>query len=69
MATRTRTYRVAYAVTRTEFYDIDAGNERDAEQRAFEDGMLVKEGDATNVEFCWIERRPTPIVEPKRGAK
>ena len=57
MAKRIKTYRVAYAVTRTEFYDIDARNERDAEERAFQDGILVKEGDTTNVELCWIERR------------
>jgi len=65
MATKLKTYRVMYTVTRAEYYDIDARNKRDAEERAFEEGMLVKEGDATNVE-CWeIERRPTP----KTGAR
>jgi hypothetical protein len=69
MAKRIKTYRVAYAVTRTEFYDIDARNERDAEERAFEEGMLVKEGDTTDVVFCWTERRTVLVGPTKAGAK
>jgi hypothetical protein len=69
MAKRIKTYRVEYAVTRTEFYDIDARNERDAEERAFEEGTLVKEGDTTDVVFCWIERRPASVAGAKRGGR
>lgn len=68
MARKLKTYRVAYAVTRTEFYDIEARNEKDAEERAFEDGMLVEyKSDTTNVVACWTERRTTPTAGPKRG--
>jgi hypothetical protein len=52
MAKQPKTYRVMDTVTRAEYHDIYARNERDAEELAFEDGMLLKEGDATNVD-CW----------------
>lgn len=67
MARRITTYRVAYAVTRTEFYDIDARNEKDAEERAFQDGVLVEdEGDTTNVVACWTERAPSDSAKRTR---
>lgn len=69
MARRITTYRVAYAVTRTEFYDIDARNEKDAEERAFQDGVLAEEGETTNVVFCWVERRTVLVGPGKRGAR
>ena len=45
-------YRVLYAVTRAEFYEIEAASESDAEHTAFEDGNLVRVGDTTDVFAC-----------------
>jgi hypothetical protein len=69
MAKRIRTYRVAYAVTRTEFYDIDARNAKDAEARAFQAGVLAEEGETTDVVLCWVERRTVLVGPARRVAK
>ena len=51
-----RRYRVLYSVTRSEEYEIDAGNPTEAEERAFTDGEFVdNSGDTTNVISCGIE--------------
>ena len=44
-----RKYRVLYAVTRAEYYEIEAANETEAEDAAFGDGCLVLVGDTTDV--------------------
>jgi hypothetical protein len=67
MAKQITTHRVAYAITRTEFYDIDARNEKDAEDRAFEDGILAEEGETTNVVFCGVERRTVLVGRTREG--
>ena len=53
---KTRKYRVLYAVTRTEYYEIEAANAKEAQDRAFEDGEITDDGgDATNVVPCEVE--------------
>jgi hypothetical protein len=48
-----KTYRVLCAVTRAEWYEIEAPDEEIARNIAFTDGELVKQGDTTNV--CEVE--------------
>ena len=64
-----RTYRVLYAVTRSEYYEIEAANPQDAEDRGFEEGELTS-SDATSVEACDVEqiKRRAPR-KAKGGAK
>jgi len=53
---KTRKYRVAYAVNRTEYYEIEAANATEAEELAFEEGEMTDDsGDATSVEACDVE--------------
>jgi hypothetical protein len=53
---RTRKYRVLYAVTRSEYYEIAAANAKAAEDRAFEEGELIDDsGETTNVVACSAE--------------
>lgn len=53
---KTRKYRVLYAVTRSEYYLIEAANAKDAEDRAFEEGEMIDDsGDTTSVEACDVE--------------
>ncbi len=51
----TRKYRVFYAVTRGEYYEIEAANAEEAEDRAFEDGEMTEMGDTTNIVGCGVE--------------
>jgi hypothetical protein len=53
--TKTRKYRVLYAVTRSEYYEIEAANAKDAEGQAFAEGELADTGDTTNVVACDVE--------------
>lgn len=50
-----RTYRVLYAVTRSEYYEIDALNRANAKARAFEEGELV-DSETHDVQCCGVER-------------
>ncbi|MFZ1110280.1 MAG: hypothetical protein WAN43_18265 [Rhodomicrobium sp.] len=50
-----RTFRVLYAVTRSEWYEIDAPDEDTARQTAFSDGELVEQGDTTDVSDWDVE--------------
>jgi hypothetical protein len=53
---RTRKYRVLYAVTRSEYYEILAENPKEAEDRAFSDGELIEHsGETTDVVACDVE--------------
>jgi hypothetical protein len=53
---RTRKYRVLYAVTRSEYYEIEATSAREAEDRAFSEGELVDDlSEATSVVECDVE--------------
>jgi hypothetical protein len=63
-----RTYRVLYAVTRSEYYEIEAANPQDAEDRAFEEGELTS-ADATSVEACDVEQIKRPAPKAKGGGK
>ena len=52
----TRRYRVLYAVTRSEYYEIEATSAQDAEDRAFPEGELIEDmSEATNVVACGVE--------------
>lgn len=48
-------FRVLYAVTRGEWYEIDAVDEEAAFRDAFTDGELVEQGDTTDVIDCDVE--------------
>jgi hypothetical protein len=50
-----RKYRVTYIITRTEHYEIDAANKKEAEDLAFSDGEFVDSGEMTSVEPFEIE--------------
>lgn len=53
---RTRRYRVLYAVTRSEYYEIEATSPQDAEDRGFSEGELNHDmSEATNVVECDVE--------------
>jgi len=53
---RTRKYRVLYAVTRSEYYEIEAASAKEAEYRAFAEGEISEDsGDTTNVVACGVE--------------
>lgn len=55
-ANQTRKYRVLYAVTRSEYYEIEAADAKDAEDRAFADGEFMEHsGETTNVVACNVE--------------
>jgi len=55
-AKKTRTYRVLYAVTRGEYYEIEASSAKEAEDRAFAEGELVDDrGETTDVVACDVE--------------
>jgi hypothetical protein len=49
-----RKYRVLYAVTRSEYYEIEAANPTEAEDTAFGDGTLVLVGETTDVTDCEV---------------
>jgi hypothetical protein len=52
----TRKYRVLYAVTRTEYYEIEATSSEDAEDRAFSEGELIDHwSETTDVVGCEVE--------------
>lgn len=53
--TAARKYRVHYAVTRSEFYAIEAATPEQAKALAFSDGELVEHGETTNVTDCGVE--------------
>ena len=50
----TRKYRALYAVTRGEYYEIEAANEAEAEDLGFTDGVYVDSGETTDVTTCDI---------------
>lgn len=52
---RLKTYRVLCAVTRAEWYQIDAPDEATARRTAFCEGRLVESGDTTDVTECDVE--------------
>lgn len=53
---RTRKYRVLYAVTRSEYYEIEATSAKEAEDSAFSEGELIDDmSEATNVVECDVE--------------
>jgi hypothetical protein len=55
-AKRIRKYRVLYAVTRSEYYEIEAADPKDAKDRAFEEGTLIDDsGETTSVEAYDVE--------------
>jgi hypothetical protein len=55
LKTKTRKYRVLYAVTRSEHYEI-AANAKEAEDLAFSDGEIINDsGETTNVVACDVE--------------
>jgi hypothetical protein len=61
-----RKYRVLYAVTRSEYYEIEAESADQARDLAFSDGKLLDLGETTDVTDCEVEdigpvtrRRPT----------
>jgi hypothetical protein len=55
-AKRLRKYRVLYAVTRSEYYEIDAATPKEAEDRAFEEGRFIDDsGETTNLVACDVE--------------
>lgn len=54
--TKTRKYRVLYAVNRSEYYEIEAASAKEAEDRAFSDGKLIDDrGETTSVVACDVE--------------
>jgi hypothetical protein len=61
-----RKYRVLYAVTRAEWYEIEAPDADEARRAAYADGNLVLIGDTTDVTDCEdveIEVFSVPFVE------
>jgi hypothetical protein len=54
-APRLKKFRVLCAVTRAEWYEIEAPNEHTARQNAFCEGELVETGDTTDVAECDVE--------------
>ena len=50
-----RRFRVLCAVTRAEWYEIDAPNEETARHQAFCEGVLVEIGETTDVAECDVE--------------
>ncbi|MGO9172228.1 MAG: hypothetical protein ACLP7P_09715 [Rhodomicrobium sp.] len=54
-APKLRKFRVLYAVTRGECYEIDAPDEATAFAEAFEEGHFVETGDTTDVVECDVE--------------
>ena len=59
-----KTYRVLYAVTRSEWYEIEAPNKATALFLGFLDGRLVDTGDSSNVEDCYAEEVTAAEVQP-----
>lgn len=55
----TRKFSVLYAVTRGEYYQIEAANEEEARDRAFTDGDLVEVGETTDVVPCEVDEIDT----------
>ncbi len=53
-APKLRKFRVLYAVTRSEWYEIEAPDVDTAEGQAFEEGELIDQ-DTTNVTTCDAE--------------
>lgn len=53
--TQPRKYRVLYAVTRSEYYEIEAATVEEAADQAFSNGALVETGDTTDVVDCEVE--------------
>jgi hypothetical protein len=51
-----RKYRVLYAVTREEYYEVEAASADEAVDTAFQDGELVESGDTTNVVDCDVQK-------------
>jgi hypothetical protein len=58
-APKLRTFRVLCAVTRAEWYEIDAPGEHTARRNAFCEGELVETGDTTDVAECDVEEVPS----------
>ncbi len=52
---KTKTFRVLYAVTRGEWYEVEARDADTARDIAFSDGALVEVGDTTDVVDCDVE--------------
>lgn len=50
-----KTYRVLYAVTRGEWYEIKAKSAGAARKAAFSDGALIDGGETTDVVDCEVE--------------
>jgi hypothetical protein len=51
-----RKFRVSYAVTRTEHYEIEAKTEKEAEERGFDDGKQIEDsGETTDIVPCDVE--------------
>jgi hypothetical protein len=57
--TALRKYRVLYAVARSEYYEVEATNAKEAEDKAFSDGQLVDGGETTNVDALEVEEIET----------
>jgi len=55
LARKLKRYRVLYAVTRAEWYEIGAPDEDTARRDAFCEGELVEQGDTTDVTPCYAE--------------
>jgi hypothetical protein len=54
-APKLRKFRVLCAVTRAEWYEIEAPDENTARRDAFCEGKLVETGDTTDVAECDVE--------------
>jgi len=54
-APKLRKFRVLCAVTRAEWYEIEASDEDTARREAFCEGELVETGDTTDVTECDVE--------------
>jgi hypothetical protein len=62
-----KTYRVLYAVTRGEWYEIEAPDADTACDIAFSEGEQVEGGDTTDVVDCDVEE--VPPTRKKRGGQ
>jgi hypothetical protein len=67
--TRTRKFRVLYAVTRGEYYEVEAANAEEAIERAFGDGTLVEQGETTDVTDCEVEEVPCAESTRRRARR
>ena len=74
--TTTRKYSVLYAVTRGEYYEIEAASAKEAEDSAFTDGEFTETGDVTDLVPCEVQKirafTPAPtsaaeLLEALRG--